>query len=167
MFSPRQHSNDEESNGEVDDDLYDSHSPIYLLKSLVEIVNLAHCIPSFNSNSGNNSSPSTHTLSSKKKGEGQKTTIKRWFADFKRTGTDDTERPGRPNEAIIPENIEKILKIIMGNCKVKLQEIADTLKLSKGSVYTIINEHLGMKKLFSKWVPRLSTSEQKQQREDD
>ena len=51
----------------------------------------------------------------------------------------------------------------MGNRKVKLQELADTLKLSKG----IIHEHLGMKKLFSKWVPRLLTPEQKQQRVDD
>ncbi|XP_071745443.1 uncharacterized protein [Lepeophtheirus salmonis] len=38
-----------------------------------------------------------------------KTTIKRWFADFKRgrTDTDDTERPCRLNEVFIPENNEK------------------------------------------------------------
>ena len=38
-----------------------------------------------------------------------KTTIKRWFADFKhgRTDTDDAKRTGRPNEAVISENIEK------------------------------------------------------------
>ncbi|QQP41991.1 Putative DD34D transposase [Caligus rogercresseyi] len=98
-----------------------------------------------------------------------KTTIKRWFTNFKsgRTNTDDAERPGRPNEVVFPENVEKTLKIIMDNRKVKLQEIADTLKLSKGSVFTIIHEYLNMKKLFSKWVPRLLTPEQKQQRVDD
>ena len=60
------------------------------------------------------------------------TTIKRRFADFKRgrTDTDDAERSGRTNEAVIPENIEKTHKTIMGDCKVKLQKIADTLKLS-------------------------------------
>ena len=37
------------------------------------------------------------------------TTIKRWFADFKRghRDTDDAERSGRPNEAVTPENIKK------------------------------------------------------------
>nr|XP_040570867.1 histone-lysine N-methyltransferase SETMAR-like [Lepeophtheirus salmonis] len=74
-----------------------------------------------------------------------KTTIKRWFADFKRGRTDlnDAERPGRPNEADIPVNIENTLKIIMGN------------------------RHMGMKKLFFKWGPRVLTPDQKQQREDD
>jgi len=33
------------------------------------------------------------------------TTIKRWFADFKRgrSDTDDAERSGRPNAAVRPE----------------------------------------------------------------
>ncbi|KAL7729269.1 hypothetical protein ACLKA6_009721 [Drosophila palustris] len=43
---------------------------------------------------------------------------------------------------------------------VKVREIADILKISAGSVHTIIHEHLGMKKVFSKWVPRLLTPEQ-------
>ncbi|XP_040583484.1 uncharacterized protein [Lepeophtheirus salmonis] len=61
----------------------------------------------------------------------------------------------------------------MGNCKVKPQEIADTLntlqqklKLSKCSVSTIIHEHLDMKKLFSKCVPCLLKPKQNQQRND-
>ncbi|KAM8716360.1 hypothetical protein ACLKA7_003267 [Drosophila subpalustris] len=52
----------------------------------------------------------------------------------------------------------------MSDRKVKVREIADILKISAGSVHTIIHEHLGMKKVFSKWVPRLLTPEQKQQR---
>ena len=37
------------------------------------------------------------------------TTIKRWFADFKRgrRDTNDAKHSGRPNEAVIPENIKK------------------------------------------------------------
>lgn len=98
-----------------------------------------------------------------------KTTIKRWYADFHRgrTDTNDAERSGRPNEAVVEENIEKTLKIIMGDRKVKLREIADILKISEGSVFTIIHDHLGMRKLFSKWVPRILTPEQKQQRIED
>lgn len=46
-------------------------------------------------------------------------------------------------------------------------EIADTVKLSKCSVYTILQENLGMKKLFFKWVPLLLTLDPKEQRVDD
>ncbi|KAL7725070.1 hypothetical protein ACLKA6_010344 [Drosophila palustris] len=83
------------------------------------------------------------------------------------TDTDDIPSTGRPNDAVIPENVEKTLKIIMSDRKVKVREIADILKISAGSVHTIIHEHLGMKKVFSKWVPRLLTPEQKQQRIDE
>ena len=58
-------------------------------------------------------------------------------------------------------------KIVLGGRKLKLREITDTLKISKGSVFTILHESLGMRKLFSKWVPRLLTPDQIQQRVDD
>ena len=55
----------------------------------------------------------------------------------------------------------------MGDCKLKLREIADTLKISEASVFTILQESLGMRKLFLKWVPRFLTPDQKQQRVED
>ena len=66
-----------------------------------------------------------------------KTTICRWYADFKRgrTNIEDAERPGRPTEVATPENTKKILKILLSDQKVKLQEIADILKISKGTVF--------------------------------
>ena len=48
-----------------------------------------------------------------------------------------------------------------------MREIGGTLKISDGSVFTILHESLGMHKLFSKWVPRLLTPDQKQQRGED
>lgn len=95
-----------------------------------------------------------------------KSSVKYWFAEFRRgrKDTDDAERSGRPNEAVTAENVEKVEKLIHSNRKVKLQEIADALKLSKGTIFTIAHEHLGMKKLFSKWVPRFLKPEEKQQR---
>lgn len=98
-----------------------------------------------------------------------KTTICRWFADFKRgrTDTNDAERSGRPNSAVVPENIKKIRKMILSDRKLKVSEIAEASKISEGSVLTILHEHLGMRKLLSKWVPRVLTIDQKQQRIDD
>ena len=57
--------------------------------------------------------------------------------------------------------------MILADCKLKLCGIADTLKISEGSVFTILHKHLSMRKLCSKWVPRLLTVDQKQQRVDD
>ena len=95
-----------------------------------------------------------------------KTTICRWYAEFKRgrTDTEDAERSGRPNEAVTPETINKVHQIVFENRKLKLREIADTLKISYGSVYAILHEHLSMRKLLSKWMPRSPTVDQKRQR---
>ena len=79
----------------------------------------------------------------------------------------DAERSGRPKSAVVPENIKKVHEIVSKGRKVKLREIADTLKIPEGSVFTILHENLSMRKLLSKWVPRLLTPDQKQRRVDD
>ena len=56
---------------------------------------------------------------------------------------------------------------MLGNRESKLPEIADTLKRSEGIVFTILYKSLGMRKLFSKWVPRLLTPDEKTQRIED
>lgn len=54
----------------------------------------------------------------------------------------------------------------MNDRKLKVHELADIVKISDGSVFTILHEHLGMRKLCAKWVPRELTVDQKQQRID-
>ena len=78
--------------------------------------------------------------------------MERWFAELEcgRTSTEDAESSGRPNEVVTSENIKKARKIILDNPKVKLQEIADIMKMSKGGVFTILHEHLSVRKLFKK-----------------
>ena len=56
---------------------------------------------------------------------------------------------------------------MLGDRKFKLREIPDTLKISEGGEFSILHEFLGMRKLFSKWVPRLLTLNQKQQHVKD
>lgn len=98
-----------------------------------------------------------------------KTTICRWYSEFKfgRTNTDDAERSGRPIEAVTNENIENVHQMVTKDHRIKVREIAETLKISKGSVGTILHKHLFMKKLCARWVPRLLSDEQKQHRIDD
>ena len=97
------------------------------------------------------------------------TTVKRWYADFKRGRTDknNAECSGRPNSAVVLENTKKLNKFILVDCKLKLREIAEELKISEGSVFTILHEYLSMRNLCSKWVPHFLTVDQKQQRVDD
>ena len=67
-----------------------------------------------------------------------------------------------PKSAVVPENITKVYKIVLGDRELKLRVIADTLKISDVSVFTILHKSLGIHKLFSKWVSRLLTRDQKQ-----
>ena len=67
---------------------------------------------------------------------------------------------------VTPENIKKVKKLVISDRKLKLREIAQTVKMSEGSVLTIIHEHLTRRKLFSKWVPRLLTVDQRQPVDD-
>ncbi|KAF7268124.1 hypothetical protein GWI33_018707 [Rhynchophorus ferrugineus] len=76
--------------------------------------------------------------------------------------TEDGKRSGRPKGAVTEENIKKIHKMIFGDRKFKLNEIADTLKISLECVYHIFHEYLGMRKLCAKWVLREVTFDQKQ-----
>ena len=91
------------------------------------------------------------------------TTVKRLYADFKCscTDTNDAECSGHPNSVGVLENIKKLLKLILSNPKLKLCEIAEEWKISKDSVFTILYEHLSMRKLCSKWVPHLLTADLK------
>ena len=88
-----------------------------------------------------------------------KSTIIDWYAEYKRgrTNIDDAQHSYSPKSAVVPENITKVHKIVLRDRKLKFREISDTLKMSEGSVFTILHESLGMRKLFSKWVPRLLT----------
>jgi SHS2 domain-containing protein len=53
------------------------------------------------------------------------------------------------------KNIKKVHEIISNDRKVKLIEIAETLKISKKRVEQIVHEYLDMLKLFAKWLPHL------------
>ena len=73
--------------------------------------------------------------------------IKRWYADFKcsHTNTNDAERSGCQNLVVVSENTKKLHKQILADRKLKLREIAEELKISEGSVFTILHEHLSMR----------------------
>jgi hypothetical protein len=62
------------------------------------------------------------------------------------TNVEDVATSGRPKEAVPDENIKKVHKIILSDRKVKLIEIAETLKISEKRVEHIVHEYLNMQK---------------------
>ncbi len=79
-----------------------------------------------------------------------KTTICRWYVDFKcgHTDTNDADRSGRPNEAVTQENNRQVLKIIMDDQKLKVCEIAEMVNISTGSAPMILHEKLSIEGSF-------------------
>ena len=57
--------------------------------------------------------------------------------------------------------------MVFANRQLKLREINDALKTLEGSVFTILHKHLSIRMLCLKWLPRLLTVDQKQQRVED
>jgi histone-lysine N-methyltransferase SETMAR len=93
-------------------------------------------------------------------------TIHKWFTEFRcgRTSTSDAERSGRPIEVTTPEMINKIHDMVLADRRLKVREIAEAVGISNDRVHNILHEHLGMKKLSARWVPRLLTVDHMRER---
>ena len=51
--------------------------------------------------------------------------------------------------------------MVLGDGRMKVREIAETIDISKERVGYILHEELDMKKLCARWMPRLLTAGQK------
>ena len=64
------------------------------------------------------------------------------------------------------ENIDRVRSLALSNRRLTVRMIAEELGLGKSSVHTILTEHLDMKKVCAKIVPKLLTPEQKLRRKE-
>jgi len=94
-------------------------------------------------------------------------TVKNWFNEFQRgrTSVFDEPRPGAPKRATTEDNETKIRDLVLGDRRLKIREIAETVGMSKDRVGHILHEILGMRKLSARWVSRLLTPDNKRNRE--
>ena len=92
-------------------------------------------------------------------------TVAKWSAEFNhgRDSLEDDPRPGRPADVISQEMMDRVERLVLNNCWIKVAELASECGISIGSVYTIIHEHLGMSKVSARWVPRNLTMQDGQQ----
>ena len=72
----------------------------------------------------------------------------------------DETRSGRPSDATDEEMCNKVRDLVFSDRQIKVEEIANALHISHGSVSTILHDHLGMPKLTAHWVPKSLSDEQ-------
>ena len=81
--------------------------------------------------------------------------VKFWVGEFKRgrTSLEDEARSGRPLDATDEEMCKKVRDLVYSDRRIQVEEIAQALGISHGSVSTILHDRLGMHKLTARWVP--------------
>ena len=89
-----------------------------------------------------------------------------WHKRFKegRESVRDDEMCGRSKEVRTPELIGQIKNFMDKDCHVSIETISAQFDVSVGSVYTIIREELKMRKICTKFVPRVLREDQKERR---
>ena len=66
---------------------------------------------------------------------------------------EDEARSGRPLDATDEEMCKKVWDLVYSDRRILVEEIAQALGISHGSVSTILHDRLGMRKLTVRWVP--------------
>jgi transposase len=90
----------------------------------------------------------------------------KWHARFKRgrKSLEDDERSGRPSTSSTPKDVETIRWLVHEDCRRTIKDIATIVNVSYGTVQTILTCDFNMHCVAAKFVPRLLTPKQKEQR---
>ena len=88
--------------------------------------------------------------------------VKFWVGEFKcsRMSLEDETRSGCPSDVTDEEMCNKVRDLVYSDSRIKVEEIANALHISHGSVSTTLHDRLGMHKLTAHWVPKSLSDEQ-------
>ena len=73
-------------------------------------------------------------------------------------------RSGRPSTSRTVDNVERVKQVVCGDRRLTVRMIADELEINRDSVWKIITEDLGMRKICAKMMPKLLDYDQKERR---
>ena len=84
-------------------------------------------------------------------------TVAKWVAEFKNPecGFEDAPRMGHPSIITADENIEAVERIIMRDRQISIRRLDEGLAIPKTAIHKIMNNHMGIKKVCTWWVPKL------------
>ncbi|XP_072142113.1 protein GVQW3-like [Dermacentor andersoni] len=94
------------------------------------------------------------------------TQINEWYNRFKdgSTSVESEPRSGRPSTCRNDQVIAEVNAVVMRDRRVTIREIAEEVGISTFSAHSIMTEDLAMKRVASKFVPKLLAVEQNQLR---
>ena len=69
---------------------------------------------------------------------------------------EDDAREGRLPSVIVPDTIHAMKDLIDQDCRFTIRKIQQTLQISNGTLLTIFNDCLGLRKVSARWVPHVS-----------
>ena len=81
-----------------------------------------------------------------------------------RESIENDPRVGRPVSVLTEKNVATVKTLIEEDACYTVQEIEELSSIHSSSVLKILSEPLGLRKICTRWVPRLLTDEQKQSR---
>ena len=83
------------------------------------------------------------------------TQVYTWFTRFKngRDDLNDVPRPGRPEASNRAEFVEKVRGIIAIDANFTMKMLAEELNSSYCTIYTILTEDLGKRKVCARFIP--------------
>ncbi|XP_065684366.1 protein GVQW3-like [Hydra vulgaris] len=102
------------------------------------------------------SAAETYRTLQKAFGEETVLNVYKWNKYFKegRERVDDLERSGRPLTLIDDRHINKIKELVLANCRLTIRDLVDMVEISFGSVQAILKDHLGLRRLKSRLMPK-------------
>jgi hypothetical protein len=95
-----------------------------------------------------------------------RTQMFQWHVRFMtgRTSVDDDEYTGRLTSCTTPETVARIQELIRQDRRRTIRDIAEEVEVGYGTCQRVLTEELGMHRVAAKFVPRILTADQKQQR---
>jgi len=93
-------------------------------------------------------------------------TDRRWAQWFRegREEIEDEPRPGRPVTETTFENIEQVRLLIDDDPHITIEEVQEQTGISHGTVQRIITDHLSLKKITARYIPKDLTDFQRAER---
>ena len=91
-------------------------------------------------------------------------TVAKWVVQFNdpERGFEDALRMDHPSTITVEENIEVVERIVMRDRQISIRRLAEELAI----IHEIMNNYMGMKKVYTRWVKKLLTPIQRANRVD-
>ena len=87
--------------------------------------------------------------------------VKSWLAEFKRgrNSVEDEHCSRRPKDAASTENVQTVNDMLKEDRRLTIRHIAENTDIHATTIYQIVSDDFGMKKVSTCWVPRKLTDE--------